>query len=285
MGTSGASEVDAPVSAVRGWKHRDGVVEAGRGPLVVTERSEGAGSGCVDVRGIEPGTPDAVGVRTGEKGQSGVVCLMGFTNFPEHGMGVSLVQNGDDLQSAPGQGGASGSGGEPESVGGMSCVNGELGLSAENVGREVGVAGDMRSVQCFRGVTVRSTFVADVLGEPACQFFVAGLQREEFDGVGTTGSLTPCGKGEEILLQGGQHVPWTDEVVGLNYYSAELCEVLERRAHVGQIALGRRLRGRNGSRSQSGEPGGENDTARHGHEMDPSVDSCGDDDQVHVVFE
>ncbi|MEI5032313.1 hypothetical protein RB201_03570 [Streptomyces sp. S1A(2023)] len=198
---------------------------------------------------------------------------------------MSLVQNSDDLQAAPGPGGASGSGSEPEGVGGMSGVNGELGLPAENVGREVGVAGDMGSVQCFRGVTVRSAFVADVLGEPACQLFVAGLQREEFDGVGTTGGSTPCGKGDEILLQGGQHVPRADEIVGLNYYSAELCEVLERRAHVGQIAVGRRRRGRNGSRSQSGEPGGENDTAWHGHEMDPSVDSCGDDDQVHVVSE
>ncbi|MFF2720488.1 hypothetical protein [Streptomyces sp. NPDC058011] len=55
----------------------------------------GACLGCAYVRGIEPGTPDAIGVRTAEKGERGFVSPMGFATLSEHGMCVGLVQNGD----------------------------------------------------------------------------------------------------------------------------------------------------------------------------------------------
>ncbi|MFD5769057.1 hypothetical protein ACFWIN_24980 [Streptomyces sp. NPDC127049] len=123
------------------------------------------------------------------------------------------------------------------------------------------------------------------MSEPACQFFVARLQREELDGVGATGGSASCGKGGEMLVQGRQHVPGADEVVGLDHHPAELCEVLEGRTHVGEFGGGRRRRDRNGCRSQAGKSGGENNTAGHGHEEDPSVDASGDDDRVLVLSE
>ncbi|MDT0461366.1 hypothetical protein RM550_37675, partial [Streptomyces sp. DSM 41527] len=106
---------------------------------------------------------------------------------------------------------------------------------------------------------------------------------EKPDGVGATGGSAPCGKGDEMLPQRRQNMPGTDEVVGLDHYPSELREVLEGRAHVGEFGGGRLRRGRDSSRSQAGEPGGENDTAWHRHEKDPSVDAGGDDDRVRVV--
>ncbi|MFF5824974.1 hypothetical protein ACFY8Q_26020 [[Kitasatospora] papulosa] len=179
---------------------------------------------------------------------------MGLTAFTEYGVRVGLVQNGDDFETAPGPGGASGGCGEAESVGRMTGVDGELGLTAEDVRGEIGVAGDVGCVQCFRGVAVGGALVADVLGEPACQLFVSRLQGEKLDSVGATSRSTSCGKGDEVLLQGGQHVPGADEVVGLDHDPAELREVLEGRPHVGEFGGSRRRRGRHGCRSQAGDP-------------------------------
>ncbi|EST31694.1 hypothetical protein M877_06045 [Streptomyces niveus NCIMB 11891] len=164
----------------------------------------------------------------------------------------------------------------------MSGVDRELGLSAEDVRGEISVASDKGSIERLRGVTVGCAFIADVLGEPARQLFVARLQGEELNGIVATSGSTSCRKRDEVLLQRGQYVPWADEVVGLNHHSAELREVLERRVHVGEFC-GCSRRGWDGCRSQTGEPRGENDAAGHGHEKNPSVDSSRDDDRFRVV--
>ncbi|MEU6017975.1 hypothetical protein ABZ826_29260 [Streptomyces sp. NPDC047515] len=253
MGTGGTSEADAAVPAVCGRKYRDGAVEAGCGLLIVAECSEGAGSGGADVCRIEPRTPDAIGARATEKGECGVVSPVGFTAFTEYGMCMGLVQNGDDFETAPGPGGAPG-GGEAEGVGRMTGVDRELGLTAEDVRGEISVAGDVGSVERFRGATVGGAFVADVLGEPACQLFVSRLQGEKFDGLGATGGAASRGKGDEVFLQRRQQVPGTDEVVGLDHHPAELREVLEGRPHLGEFGGSRRRRGRDGCRNQAGDP-------------------------------
>lgn len=244
-------------------KRRDGAVEAGCGLLVFAECGEGACAGGVDMGGVEPGAPNAVGVRATEEGECGVVGPAGFVAFTRHGVGMGLVQDGDHFETTSGPGGAPGGGGEAEGVGGMSGVDRELCLAPEDVRGEVGVSGGVGGVECLRGMTAGGALIAYVLGEPARQFFVSRLQGEESDGVGATGRSASYGEGDEVLLEGGQHVPGADQVVCLDHHPAELREVLEGRPQVGEFGGSRCRRGRDGRRSQAGEPGGENNTAGH----------------------
>lgn len=282
MGTGSASEVNTTVPTICGRKHCDSGVEVRRSLLIVAKCSQRAGSGGADVRRVEPGPPDTVGTRAIEEGERGVVSPVSFSAFTEYGMRMSTVQNGDDFETATGAGGAPSGGGEAEGVGRVSGVDRELGLSAEDVRGEITVASDKGSVKCLRGMTVSCALITDVLGEPPRQLFVARLQGKELNCVVTTSVSASYPKREKVLLQRGQHVPGADEVVSLNHHSAELREVLERRAHVGEFCSCRHRR-RDGCRSQTGEPRGENDAARHGHEKDPSVDSSRDDDRFRVV--
>ncbi|MFD7419083.1 hypothetical protein ACFV6M_01345 [Streptomyces californicus] len=128
---------------------------------------------------------------------------MGFTTFAEHCVCVSLVQNRDDLQTTTGTRSASRRDGEAESVGGMSGVDGELGLASENVRGEIGVPGDVGDIECFRCMTVGSALVANVLGEPACQLLVPCFEREKCNGVGAMCGSAPRGEGGEMLLESG----------------------------------------------------------------------------------
>ncbi|MFD6994415.1 hypothetical protein [Streptomyces sp. NPDC059943] len=91
---------------------------------------------------------------------------MSFSAFTEYGMRMGPVQNGDDFETAPRSGGAPSGGGEAESVGRVSGVGCELGLSAEDVRGEIGVASDKGSVERLRGMAVGCAFITDVLGEP-----------------------------------------------------------------------------------------------------------------------
>lgn len=208
-------------------KRRDGAVEAGCGLLVFAECGEGACAGGVDMGGVEPGAPNAVGVRATEEGECGVVGPAGFVAFTRHGVGMGLVQDGDHFETTSGPGGAPGGGGEAEGVGGMSGVDRELCLAPEDVRGEVGVSGGVGGVECLRGMAAGGALIAYVLGEPARQFFVSRLQGEESDGVGATGRSASYGEGDEVLLEGGQHVPGADQVVCLDHHPAELREVLE----------------------------------------------------------